>query len=64
MRLYYTKKNNLSPSPVDCLSFGKCFLECDIVKGMIFKGRRSGVIHNWTMTVDPGYKYVENLQKV
>ena len=26
---------------------------------MIFKGRRTGVIHNWTMTVDPGYKYVE-----
>ena len=26
---------------------------------MIFKGKRSGIIHNWTMTVDPGCKYVE-----
>ena len=26
---------------------------------MIFRGKRSGIIHNWTMTVDPGYKYVE-----
>ena len=27
---------------------------------MIFRGRRSGIIHNWTMTVNPGYKYVES----
>ena len=26
---------------------------------MIFKGRKSNIIHKWTMTVDPGYKYVE-----
>ena len=26
---------------------------------MIFKGKRSGIIHNRTMTVDPGGKYVE-----
>ena len=26
---------------------------------MIFKGKRSGVIHNWRMTVNPGFKYVE-----
>ena len=25
---------------------------------MIFKGR-SGIIHNFTMDVDPGYKYIE-----
>ena len=50
---------NLSPNPVDILSFDKIFLECDIVQGMIFKGRKSNIIHNWTMTVDPGYKYVK-----
>ena len=27
---------------------------------MIFNGKRSGIIHNWTMTVDPGGKNVEN----
>ena len=53
------KQYSLSPNPVDILSFDNIFLECDIAKGMIFKGRRSGIIHNWTMTVDPGYKYVE-----
>ena len=26
---------------------------------MIFRGKQSGIIHNWTMTVDPGYQNVE-----
>ena len=26
---------------------------------MIFKGRKSINIHNWTMTVDPVYEYVD-----
>ena len=50
---------NLSDNPVDILSFDKIFIETDIAQGMIFKGKRTGVIHNWTMTVDSGYKYVE-----
>ena len=50
---------NLSPNPVDILSFDNIFIHTDIAQGMIFKGRRSGIIHNWTMTVDPGYKYIE-----
>ena len=50
---------NLSDNPVDILSFDNIFIETDIAQGMIFKGRRTGIIHNWTMTVDPGYKYVE-----
>ena len=52
---------NLSPNPVDILSFDNIFLECDVAQGMTFKGRKSIIIHNWTMTVDPGYKYVEKL---
>ena len=27
--------------------------------GMIYGGKQSLIIHNWTMTVNPGYKYVE-----
>ena len=50
---------NLSTNPVDILSFDNIFLECDIAQGMIFKGRKSNIIHNWTMTVNPGYKYLE-----
>ena len=52
------EKYNLSPNPDDILSTGNIFLKCDIAKGMIFKGKPSGIIHNWTMTVDPGYKHV------
>ena len=51
----YTPSNN----PVDILSFDNIFVERDIAQGMIFKGRKSNIFHNWTMTVDPGYKYVE-----
>ena len=50
---------SLSPSPVDIFSFDNIFLECDIAQGMIFSGKRSGIIHNFTMDVDPGYKYIE-----
>ena len=30
------KECNLSPNPVDNLSFDNIFLECDIAKGMVF----------------------------
>ena len=53
----YTPSNN----PVDILSFDNIFLECDITQGMIFKSKRSGIIQNFTMDVDPGYKYIEKL---
>ena len=45
---------NLSPNPVDILSFGNIYLKCNMAQGRIFKGRRSGLIHYWRMTVDPG----------
>ena len=48
----YTPSNN----PVDILSFNNIFIEADIAKGT-FKGRRSGIIIIFTMTVSPGYKY-------
>ena len=50
---------NSSPNTVDISSFDNILLGCDIAQGMIYEGRRSGTIHNWTMTLDPGYKYVE-----
>ena len=53
------KEYNISPKPVDILSFDSFFIECDIAKGMIFKGRKSGFTQNWTMTVDPGYRYTK-----
>ena len=53
---------NLSQNPVDILSFDNFFLETDLAQGMIFKGKRSGIIHNFTIDVDPGYKYIEKFR--
>ena len=53
---------NLSPNPIDILSFDSFFIECDIALGMIFSGNRSGIIHSFTMDVDPGYKYIEKFR--
>ena len=50
---------NISPNPVDIISFDNIFIECDIARGMIFQGRTSAIIHNFTMDVNPGYKYIE-----
>ena len=53
---------NLSPNPVDILSFDNIFIETDIAQGMIFKGKRTGIIHNFTMDVEPGYRHVEKFR--
>ena len=29
---------------------------------MIFKGKRTGIIHNFTMDVNPGYRYLEKFR--
>ena len=34
-------------------------LKCDTVQGTIFRDKRSGIIHNWIKTIDPGFKNVE-----
>ena len=57
----FYREYNLSPNPVDILSFDNNFLERDIAKGTIYKQKRSKILHNWTMLVSPGYKYVESL---
>ena len=56
------EEHNLSPNLVDILSFDNIFLECNIAQGMIFRGKGSGIIHNFTMDVDPGYKYIKKFQ--
>ena len=47
--------------PVDILSFDNIFIECNIARGMIFKGKRSGKVHNFNLNVDPGYKNIEKI---
>ena len=51
-----------SKNSVDILPFGNVFIECNIAHGMIFRGTRSGVIHNFTLDVDPGYKSIEKFR--
>ena len=38
------------------------FLECNIAQGMIFKSKRSGIFQNFTVDVDPVYKYIKKLR--
>ena len=53
---------NQSPNPVNILSFDNIFLECNIAQGMIFKSKRSGIIHNFSLDISPGYKFVEKFR--
>ena len=53
---------NFSDNPVDRLSFDNIFLECNISQVMLFRGRRSGIIHNFTLDLHPGYKYIEKFR--
>ena len=53
---------NLSDYPVDILHFDKIFLETDVAQGLISKGTKSGINHNFMMDVDPGYKSLETFR--
>ena len=53
---------NQSPNPVNILSFDNIFLECNIAQGMIFKSKRSGIIHNFSLDISPGYKFIEKFR--
>ena len=44
------KEYNLSKKPVDILSFDNIFLHTNIAQGLIFKGKRTGIIHNFTIS--------------
>ena len=56
------KEYNILHNPVDILSFDSIFTHTYIARGMIFKGESSDIIHNRTMDVDPGYKYIEKFR--
>ena len=58
----YEKYNLSPPKPVDIISFDNIFIETDIAKSMIFRGKRTGIIHNFTMDVNPGHKYIEKFR--
>ena len=38
------------------------FLQCDIRHGMIFRARRSELIHDMTMDVSPGYRDIDRFR--
>ena len=58
------EKSNLSPKPVDMSSYDNLLLECDVAYGMIFECKPAGIIHNFTMTIAPGFKYVEGFSGI
>ena len=53
---------NQSPNPVNIRSFDNIFLECNIAQGMIFKRKRSGIIHSFSLDISPGYKFIEKFR--
>ena len=53
---------DLSPNPIDILFFDNVFLECDIAQTMIFRARKTNIIHNCAMDADPGYEYIEKFR--
>ena len=53
---------NFSQNPVNIISFDNIFIETDVAQGMIFRGRRTGITHIFTMDVNPGYKYIEKFR--
>ena len=55
---------NLSEYLVDILSLDTVFPECDNAQGIISKSIRGDIIHNGTMTVNPGYECVEKIDGV
>ena len=56
------REYNLSPNPVDIISFDNIFIETDIAQGLIFRGKRSGIKHIFTMDISPGYKYIKKFR--
>ena len=60
-RILY-EEYNLSTNPVDILSFDNSLSKSDIAHGMIFKGRKSNILHTFSMDVVPGYKSIDKLR--
>ena len=57
MQAQYMKKitHHLIPSIFYLLI---AYFQCDIGQGMVFRGQRSGGVHNLTMDVVTGYKFI------
>ena len=61
-KVILNEKYNISDNPVDIISFDNIFIETNIAKGMIVKGKRSRIIYNFTMDIDLWYKYIEKFR--
>ena len=46
-------------NPLEIISFENIFIETDVAQGMNFRGRKTGNTDNFTMDVNPGYKFIE-----
>ena len=55
---------NKSDYPFDKLPLVNIFLETGIARGMLLKGKWSGITHIFKMDVNPRYKIKRNLETV
>ena len=53
---------NLSTNPVDILSIDNIFIQTGNPQGRIFRGKRPGIIFNWSMDVNSGFKYIHKFR--
>ena len=56
------KEYNLWHNAVDLLAFDNTLLETDIGQDMIFKGKRTGLFHKFTMDMNLVCKYIEKFR--
>ena len=49
------EKYNKSGHPVAIISFDNIFIETNNARGMIFRGKTSGIIFNFSLDVNPGF---------
>ena len=53
---------NISANLVDVSSFDTTLIHTGIAHGMVFKTKRTDIIHKFSMYVNLGYKYIEKLR--
>ena len=56
------EKFNLSPNQVDVISFANTFQETEFAQRMIFRGNCGQRNHNFSIDINPSYRYIEQLK--
>ena len=54
-----TGSYNTSENKVDIISFNNVFIYCDIVRGAYWNGKRTHILHSFSLNVSPGFRFVD-----